>query len=112
RVGLRTLLSIRLRTAGLLLFSHLSSFFFLMIRRPPTSTLFPYTTLFRSRAGAAAPLPRRARAGAAGVRMCGVAGAAHAGSDLDRSEEHTSELQSLAYLVCRLLLEKKKKDLS
>src|SRR5687767_15429615 len=68
-----------------------------MIRRPPRSTLFPYTTLFRSRAR------RPARAGvwfalARGLRF----GRA-------RSEEHTSELQSLAYLVCRLLLEKKKK---
>src|SRR3712207_6943590 len=81
-------------------------FFFLMIRRPPISTLFPYTTLFRSFSGGAeavkrSPLrslvtlarrwddpPRRARG--------------------ERSEEHTSELQSRQYLVCRLLLEKKK----
>src|SRR6266496_4476027 len=71
-----------------------SLFFFLMIRRPPRSTLFPYTTLFRSRARAwsrasgrpPARLPTRAR----------------------RSEEHTSELQSRRDLVCRLLLEKKK----
>src|SRR5438093_2206236 len=87
-------------------------FFFLMIRRPPTSTLFPYTTLFRS-------FPRRAR----------VVGVRHEGHHADtrrpgleerdvivvnvalvvRSEEHTSELQSLTNLVCRLLLEKKKK---
>src|SRR6266705_5143141 len=70
-------------------------FFFLMIRRPPRSTLFPYTTLFRSRGGpAATPAPpaRRARA----PRL--------------RSEEHTSELQSPYELVCRLLLEKKKKN--
>src|SRR3712207_7091325 len=93
-------------------------FFFLMIRRPPRSTLFPYTTLFRSvrtktgpdgepqpgpplvprlrpRRGAARPLqpdPRPAAAGRWGLR----------------SEEHTSELQSRQYLVCRLLLEKKK----
>src|SRR5229473_5188051 len=67
-------------------------FFFLMIRRPPRSTLFPYTTLFRSPAG----LPRRPRWPARW-------------SARRRSEEHTSELQSLAYLVCRLLLEKKKK---
>src|SRR6266545_7594965 len=71
-------------------------FFFLMIRRPPRSTLFPYTTLFRSSACRNAP-PRRwppCR------RTCPTG---------RRSEEHTSELQSLAYLVCRLLLEKKKK---
>src|SRR6476619_8233670 len=70
-------------------------FFFLMIRRPPRSTLFPYTTLFRSRA---------ARPGPAGS---GGAGPARVGM---RSEEHTSELQSLTNLVCRLLLEKKKKQ--
>src|SRR5438093_4336218 len=83
-----------------------------MIRRPPRSTLFPYTTLFRS-PGAAPPrqpgghralhgdardrqLPRRLRPGRLGKRH--------------RSEEHTSELQSLTNLVCRLLLEKKKKS--
>src|SRR5258707_10475390 len=73
-------------------------FFFLMIRRPPRSTLFPYTTLFRS------PLPGHAR--------CGPGRRRHRGRGADkRSEEHTSELQSRQYLVCRLLLEKKKKDL-
>src|SRR2546423_3280582 len=73
-------------------------FFFLMIRRPPRSTLFPYTTLFRS----AWRL----------VRMSGAGSAFGTGSDAkaERSEEHTSELQSLAYLVCRLLLEKKKQS--
>src|SRR2546425_3402691 len=77
-----------------------SFFFFLMIRRPPRSTLFPYTTLFRSR-------QQRDRAGrGAGIRQRGSA-RRHL-----RSEEHTSELQSLAYLVCRLLLEKKKKKRS
>src|SRR5229473_3882522 len=70
-----------------------SLFFFLMIRRPPRSTLFPYTTLFRS----ARPWP------GGGGRT-----AAHQPWAQARSEEHTSELQSLAYLVCRLLLEKKK----
>src|SRR5215203_7130582 len=71
-------------------------FFFLMIRRPPRSTLFPYTTLFRSRPcrpgsrTRSRPRPRRHR---------------------PRSEEHTSELQSRQYLVCRLLLEKKKQHL-
>src|SRR3712207_8189544 len=93
-----------------------------MIRRPPRSTLFPYTTLFRSpaRRGEAdqgsiivvvatdAPLlphqlRRVARRAALGIgRMGGIAGAG------SRSEEHTSELQSRQYLVCRLLLEKKK----
>src|SRR2546430_10226459 len=77
-----------------------------MIRRPPRSTLFPYTTLFRSEfesrvdspdAGAAT----REGAAAGAVAVCGVAGS--------RSEEHTSELQSQSNLVCRLLLEKKKK---
>src|SRR2546425_9715121 len=72
-----------------------------MIRRPPRSTLFPYTTLFRSGAatsGCAPELSLRDRPAAARVRP--------------RSEEHTSELQSLAYLVCRLLLEKKKTKLA
>src|ERR1035438_10578758 len=67
-------------------------FFFLMIRRPPRSTLFPYTTLFRSMVWT-----RFTSSG----RLC------HAPRD-NRSEEHTSELQSLRHLVCRLLLEKKK----
>src|ERR1035438_10839415 len=68
-------------------------FFFLMIRRPPRSTLFPYTTLFRSACCVA--------------RACWSDRACAAGKP--RSEEHTSELQSLRHLVCRLLLEKKKK---
>src|SRR2546425_4872776 len=89
------------------------SFFFLMIRRPPRSTLFPYTTLFRSLDG------REARVHP--VEFCVTAcHVLHDRLDVDRglprlaelrvrrSEEHTSELQSLAYLVCRLLLEKKK----
>src|SRR3712207_7965021 len=90
------------------------SFFFLMIRRPPRSTLFPYTTLFRSDSGGAPAAQQLARAvgGAAAVRLrrcargrrAGRGGPAMAG----RSEEHTSELQSRQYLVCRLLLEKKK----
>src|SRR2546426_8725432 len=92
-----------------------------MIRRPPRSTLFPYTTLFRSRL-AAAPAPRRldgAPAVAADVahhaagRGKGKQRAAHEALGrqeqlLERSEEHTSELQSPCNLVCRLLLEKKK----
>src|SRR2546425_8959431 len=79
-----------------------------MIRRPPRSTLFPYTTLFRSRRE---PLEQRGR-GERGVAVPGIVsdGADHGFLHRLRSEEHTSELQSLAYLVCRLLLEKKKKQ--
>src|SRR5262249_61641800 len=73
-------------------------FFFLMIRPPPRSTLFPYTTLFRSKYPEALSAAKRAE----GL----LAGGANA--ELQRSEEHTSELQSLTNLVCRLLLEKKK----
>src|SRR6202021_3230013 len=73
-------------------------FFFLMIRRPPRSTLFPYTTLFRSRA----VVPLRAS----------FAARCHYAPPCPRSEEHTSELQSRQYLVCRLLLEKKKKKMT
>src|SRR2546425_7813556 len=74
-----------------------------MIRRPPRSTLFPYTTLFRS-SRAAPPIPGSRR------RTYRPAGPKPRDRTLSesRSEEHTSELQSLAYLVCRLLLEKKK----
>src|SRR5882724_13219690 len=75
-------------------FAWFSFFFFLMIRRPPRSTLFPYTTLFRSTANIANA-----------KRAPWKSGAPFQG----RSEEHTSELQSLRHLVCRLLLEKKKK---
>src|SRR2546423_4801975 len=71
-----------------------------MIRRPPRSTLFPYTTLFRSLS------PEMAAAISKTLKQAGFRYVA-----LDRSEEHTSELQSLAYLVCRLLLEKKKTKL-
>src|SRR2546425_3327910 len=85
-----------------------------MIRRPPRSTLFPYTTLFRSPAVARAD-DAVARPGAnRRARLDRVVHdeAGHGGWHRDRSEEHTSELQSLAYLVCRLLLEKKKKEQS
>src|SRR2546425_5015749 len=90
-------------------------FFFLMIRRPPRSTLFPYTTLFRSQMAAGrlrtmhpllalqafiGPIFFHLLARSLAERVAGF----------DRSEEHTSELQSLAYLVCRLLLEKKKNE--
>src|SRR3712207_8402482 len=102
----------------------MNCFFFLMIRRPPRSTLFPYTTLFRSPTSAlqrdAVPsgaadstcvsqwrpslrCPRTSqKRHSAAVRRSGASGV--------RSEEHTSELQSRQYLVCRLLLEKKKKQ--
>src|SRR6202045_4572499 len=85
--------------SALLLHLHFSLFFFfffLMIRRPPRSTLFPYTTLFRSILAAA-----RLRISGGPLRPPGGVGG--------RSEEHTSELQSRPHLVCRLLLEKKKK---
>src|SRR5258708_10717252 len=81
-------------------------FFFLMIRRPPRSTLFPYTTLFRSCNLPAAHRGDRSRPG--GRRLCRVLPADGRGAY--RSEEHTSELQSPDHLVCRLLLEKKKKN--
>src|SRR2546423_10329732 len=84
--------------------------FFLMIRRPPRSTLFPYTTLFRSQTTHPVDRDRR-RGGGDGVRLTshGRDGVARRRRSLGgRSEEHTPELQSLAYLVCRLLLEKKK----
>src|SRR3712207_7469898 len=92
-------------------------FFFLMIRRPPRSTLFPYTTLFRSdsRGGGNGRRQQSPRDGMLGI-------ASHRKEEVrpmaqdrfvvrakERSEEHTSELQSRQYLVCRLLLEKKKK---
>src|SRR3712207_8831843 len=93
-----------------------------MIRRPPRSTLFPYTTLFRSRGGIPRPrgtgthtrlstgstLPVRAGGPRRSAVSPGADARARAGP-LVRSEEHTSELQSRQYLVCRLLLEKKKK---
>src|SRR5438445_10727754 len=82
----------RLRRVALLLF------FFLMIRRPPRSTLFPYTTLFRSGHD-----PARSARGRVERQEVGP-------GVLQRSEEHTSELQSRQYLVCRLLLEKKKRQ--
>src|SRR4051794_41678704 len=86
-----------------------------MIRRPPRSTLFPYTTLFRSAreqlAGAVHagrhPLWRDHRPDGAHAESPGAHDVLHAG--VNRSEEHTSELQSPVHLVCRLLLEKKKK---
>src|SRR2546421_12804400 len=98
----------------------LFSFFFLMIRRPPRSTLFPYTTLFRSPDGTtalmravlaadAAEMQRLIRGGA-DVKAANRYGATALKRCISaRSEEHTSELQSRSDLVCRLLLEKKKK---
>src|SRR2546430_13358121 len=81
-------------------------FFFLMIRRPPRSTLFPYTTLFRSKV-------HRLGFGAMRITGRGIWGEPRDHGEaiaVLRSEEHTSELQSQSNLVCRLLLEKKKKD--
>src|SRR3712207_8581771 len=95
------------------------SFFFLMIRRPPRSTLFPYTTLFRSWTtpiiGTEPPrhhatAPRGDPLGSVGPRQAHhLLGEVGEDELVGRSEEHTSELQSRQYLVCRLLLEKKKK---
>src|SRR3712207_7498621 len=81
-----------------------------MIRRPPRSTLFPYTTLFRSRAQQVTTVVAASQASALAVLLVGVPleGSPFSWDDvLLRSEEHTSELQSRQYLVCRLLLEKK-----
>src|SRR3712207_7745139 len=99
-------------------------FFFLMIRRPPRSTLFPYTTLFRSPArgrftwsgrGETKRCSRSVQstpqiAGRAGTLWAAARGQRRLFPGWVRSEEHTSELQSRQYLVCRLLLEKKKKN--
>src|SRR5437588_1138509 len=85
--------------------------FFLMIRRPPRSTLFPYTTLFRSTSMECAMLAQSASR-SSWLRMYQVASSSvtlRFGRLIFRSEEHTSELQSHSDLVCRLLLEKKKK---
>src|SRR2546425_13179593 len=82
-------------------------FFFSMIRRPPRSTLFPYTTLFRS----PSTRPLRCAAFAEPPWKTSSSTSTHSRRrSSTRSEEHTSELQSLAYLVCRLLLEKQKID--
>src|SRR3712207_8729806 len=97
-----------------------------MIRRPPRSTLFPYTTLFRSRAWRASPSRETSPAPAApeefmmfdqrwsrlGEILVNYSTRTGAGDRLLRSEEHTSELQSRQYLVCRLLLEKKKNNIN
>src|SRR2546430_10203937 len=82
-------------------------FFFLMIRRPPRSTLFPYTTLFRSSVGQLRCGPPRSDCPQHGFAQPGDH--RHLNHPIRRSEEHTSELQSQSNLVCRLLLEKKKK---
>src|SRR3712207_9524829 len=93
-------------------------FFFLMIRRPPRSTLFPYTTLFRSGYLAKLEAEPAPFAVAGDALRAALRGDCHTHSlysdggspiiEMARSEEHTSELQSRQYLVCRLLLEKKK----
>src|SRR2546429_4062403 len=87
-----------------------------MIRRPPRSTLFPYTTLFRSHRGVLGWIGREIRGIVAGLRPSCVEQSPSPWNrfqgDGDRSEEHTSELQSRLHLVCRLLLEKKNKPRS
>src|SRR5687767_15775949 len=101
-----------------MLYTPICVFFFFVMRRPPRSTLFPYTTLFRSRMddqvegigsvrGQQAPQRRRVRQEDRALIPVCSRDAKRALSHECRSEEHTSELQSLAYLVCRLLLEKK-----
>src|SRR5258705_11563182 len=87
-------------------------FFFLMIRRPPRSTLFPYTTLFRSKFREIAAEFLDYIQGAELVIHNAAFDVEFLNLELGRSEEHTSELQSLRHLVCRLLLEKKKKKIS
>src|SRR5258708_17328983 len=84
---------------------HSFSFFFLMIRRPPRSTLFPYTTLFRS-------AKLSAGSGGSSILSSHPPSEQRAQRMQDRSEEHTSELQSPDHLVCRLLLEKKKTEMT
>src|SRR2546425_9583062 len=89
-------------------------FFFLMIRRPPRSTLFPYTTLFRSPSQASLDVREELAAELGDQFVVLELSFGHERENVrlgKRSEEHTSELQSLAYLVCRLLLEKKKKKI-
>src|SRR3712207_7993417 len=105
----------------MILYTSLCYFFFLMIRRPPRSTLFPYTTLFRSARGQRAVLDgvvdelEDVGSGDHRHRERGQPGGARRGhvaeDEAGRSEEHTSELQSRQYLVCRLLLEKKKNNI-
>src|SRR2546430_5481191 len=94
---------------------HSPFFFFLMIRRPPRSTLFPYTTLFRSTSKSETQSMTMLQASAAGLPVVAIrAGGLPeyvADGMTGRSEEHTSELQSQSNLVCRLLLEKKKTTL-
>src|SRR5437899_5389536 len=97
------------------MFLSISLFFFLLIRRPPRSTLFPYTTLFRSLFVAVVEMHAQVVALQGLGHVLGIVGDFFADRTnfhlhgRERSEEHTSELQSLRHLVCRLLLEKKKK---
>src|SRR5438876_5621435 len=90
---------------------HFFFFFFLMLRRPPRSTLFPYTTLFRSerRLPDLASTSQLIAKSSSGRTEPSFAGRSRT-CPYERSEEHTSELQSPVHLVCRLLLEKKKKN--
>src|SRR5439155_23131594 len=90
-------------------YTYISFFFYFMIRRPPRSTLFPYTTLFRSmKLTRTIPLSPMASAPACTAALARVESPVYR-SVPQRSEEYTSELQSRGHLVCRLLLEKKKK---
>src|SRR2546422_3917268 len=94
-------------------FSFFYFFFFLMIRRPPRSTLFPYTTLFRSDNTRSRPCTVFTASSMGRVTVTSICsmGATPLSTPMTmRSEEHTSELQSRLHLVCRLLLEKKKKN--
>src|SRR5207249_10515334 len=97
------------------MYIYFSFFFFLLIPRPPRSTLFPYTTLFRSRVLYLQSSSRDFWSGNLSytIGFCaqigGMLGTNHTNTNQKRSEEHTSELQSRFDLVCRLLLEKKKK---
>src|SRR5688500_20247788 len=93
----------------LLSYSTLCRFFFVMTRRPPRSTLFPYTTLFRSGGRARWGGRRAAPRGSCDMTVGSTRGLGPRRRQARRSEEHTSELQSPCNLVCRLLLEKKKK---
>src|SRR5690606_41869025 len=105
----RSLLALRVRRTRDVLYAYF--LFFYLMRRPPSSTLFPYTTLFRSTQAAISAAQDAAQQAqqAAQNSQASMARAAQAIQALQRSEEHTSELQSRENLVCRLLLEKKKK---
>src|SRR5206468_10584734 len=106
RCVIKHVMVLNIPVASLLLSIWLYSFFFLKIRRQPRSTLFPYTTLFRS--WQRRPFDRAAAIETLAARVHGLHARLTTCSQPVRSEEHTSELQSRSDLVCRLLLEKKK----